>query len=417
MTAIDVSNVSKMYKLYNTPKDRLVEAIFPFFGVKYREFFALSDITFQISQGETVGIIGKNGSGKSTLLKILTGVLTQTCGKVDVKGRVSALLELGAGFNPEYTGIENIYLNGAIMGFSKEQMKEKIPQILEFADIGDFVYQAVKTYSSGMFVRLAFAVAINVEPDILIVDEALAVGDYRFQAKCYKKFEELKNKNKTILFVTHDVDAVRRFCTRTVWVNNGSVVMDGKVSDVTAKYMEFITGSGKLPSEDISKIKQNSKSTLEPQKFNAINRFGSHLGAIQRVMLSKQGNETRVFDLGDKIEVNTVVDIPEAADLSSVSVAIAVKNKAGLDLLVTSTFDEGLRFNEHGRHEVCMVFDNYLNAGEYSIVCALENRETLPITYFDYIEGAEYFKTMTDKEYYGVISLPVKVDGDGLMPR
>ncbi|MBO5955611.1 MAG: ABC transporter ATP-binding protein, partial [Clostridia bacterium] len=221
---IEVKNLSKMYKIYEKPGDRIKEALFPkSYEGKIQEFFALRDVNFSIEKGETVGIIGKNGSGKSTLLKILTGVINHTSGEKIMNGTVSALLELGAGFNPEYTGIENIYLNGTIMGIKKEEVDEKIDEIAEFAEIGDFINRPVKNYSSGMFVRLAFAVAINTDPDILIVDEALAVGDYRFQAKCYNKFEELKEKGKTILFVSHDVDSVRRFCTRALWLDNGKL--------------------------------------------------------------------------------------------------------------------------------------------------------------------------------------------------
>lgn len=198
--AIEVKDVVKIYKLYNKPRDRVKEAFG--FGKKQQTklHYALNGVSLKIAKGETVGIIGTNGSGKSTILKIITGVLNPTSGEVHVDGRISALLELGAGFNMEYNGIENVYLNGTMMGFSEKEIEEKLPSILEFADIGDYVYQPVKTYSSGMFVRLAFAVAINIEPEILIVDEALSVGDVFFQAKCYRKFEEFKEQGKTIGF-------------------------------------------------------------------------------------------------------------------------------------------------------------------------------------------------------------------------
>ena len=207
--AIEVDNVQKIYKLYDKPSDRMKEA----FGFgkkkKHKLHYALKGVDMKIYQGETVGIIGTNGSGKSTILKIITGVLNPTSGRVLVNGRISALLELGAGFNMEYNGIENVYLNGTMMGFSEKEIEAKLPEILSFADIGDYVYQPVKTYSSGMFVRLAFAVAINIEPEILIVDEALSVGDVFFQAKCYHKFEEFKKMGKTIVFVSHDNQNVR----------------------------------------------------------------------------------------------------------------------------------------------------------------------------------------------------------------
>ena len=209
--AIKVDHVSKLYKLYDKPSDRFKEALGLTKEKKYKEHFALSDVYFEVKKGETVGIIGTNGAGKSTILKIITGVLNPTSGKVDVSGRISALLELGAGFNMEYTGIENIYLNGTMMGYTREEVDAKVQTILDFADIGDFVYQPVKTYSSGMFVRLAFAVAINIDPEILIVDEALSVGDVFFQAKCYHKFDEFKEAGKTILFVSHDLGSIAKY--------------------------------------------------------------------------------------------------------------------------------------------------------------------------------------------------------------
>ena len=204
-SAISVKDVTKIYRLYEKPIDRLKEAMSITHKNFHRDFYALNGISFDVNKGETVGIIGTNGSGKSTILKIITGVLTPTTGEVEVDGVISALLELGAGFNMDYTGIENIFMNGTMMGFSRKEMEAKLQDILEFADIGDFVYQPVKTYSSGMFVRLAFALAINVEPEILIVDEALSVGDVFFQAKCYRRMEEIRKNGTTILMVTHDM--------------------------------------------------------------------------------------------------------------------------------------------------------------------------------------------------------------------
>lgn len=212
--AISVQKVSKVYKLYDKNIDRLKEVFDIRKKVYHKEFYALDSLSFDVKKGSTVGIIGTNGSGKSTILKIITGVLSQSSGKVLVDGNISALLELGAGFNVDYTGMENLYMNGSMLGFSKKEMDKKIPEILEFAEIGDFINQPVKTYSSGMFVRLAFSLAINVNPDILIVDEALSVGDVFFQAKCYTKMEEIRNKGTTILLVTHDMGSVIKYCDR-----------------------------------------------------------------------------------------------------------------------------------------------------------------------------------------------------------
>lgn len=238
--AISVQNVSKLYKLYDKPSDRLKESLGLSKKKRYKEHYALSDVSFDVKRGECVGIIGTNGAGKSTILKIITGVLNQTEGKVDIDGRISALLELGAGFNQEYTGIENVYLNGTMIGFTKEEIDKKLDAILEFADIGDFVYQPVKTYSSGMFVRLAFAVAINIEPEILIVDEALSVGDVFFQSKCFHKFEEFKAMGKTILFVSHDLSSINKYCDRAILLNKGKKVAEGTPKDMTSLYKRIL---------------------------------------------------------------------------------------------------------------------------------------------------------------------------------
>ncbi|MFK4567200.1 ABC transporter ATP-binding protein [Enterococcus sp. UD-01] len=238
--AIDIKNITKTYNMYKKPSDRFKEALNPLKKNYHDLFYALKDVTLQIKKGEMIGFVGENGSGKSTILKIITGVLTPTSGTMTIDGKISALLELGSGFNPEYSGYENIFLNGMVLGFSREEMQERVQDVIDFADIGDHLYQPVKTYSSGMFVRLAFAVAINVDPDILIVDEALAVGDLEFQLKCMEKFTEIKNSGKTILFVSHDVNSIRRFCDRTFWLKNGEVVEAGDTMDVTTNYENFL---------------------------------------------------------------------------------------------------------------------------------------------------------------------------------
>lgn len=247
--AIEVKDVVKIYKLYDKPKDRVKEALG--FGRKqvHKLHYALNGISLSIYRGETVGIIGTNGSGKSTILKIITGVLHPTSGEVHVDGRISALLELGAGFNQEYNGIENVYLNGTMMGFSEKEIDGKLPEILEFADIGDYVYQPVKTYSSGMFVRLAFAVAINIEPEILIVDEALSVGDVFFQAKCYHKFEEFKELGKTIVFVSHDLSSISKYCDRVFLLNKGTLLGEGTPKAMIDAYKRVLVGQYELPED------------------------------------------------------------------------------------------------------------------------------------------------------------------------
>lgn len=241
-TAINVENVSKVYKIYDKKTDRMKDALGLSRRQLYREHYALRNVSMKVNRGETLGIIGTNGSGKSTILKIITGLLTPTAGHVTIDGRISALLELGAGFNMEYTGIENVYLNGTMMGFSREEVDARLPEILNFADIGDFAGQPVKTYSSGMFVRLAFAVAINIDPEILIVDEALSVGDVFFQAKCYHKFEEFKTLGKTILFVSHDLSSIAQYCDRVVLLNRGVKEDEGLPKDMINLYKKILVG-------------------------------------------------------------------------------------------------------------------------------------------------------------------------------
>lgn len=236
--AISARNLTKIYKLYNSPMDRLKEALNPIRRKYHHDFHALQDVNFEVKKGEMVGIIGKNGSGKSTLLKLITGVLTPTSGCVEVNGRISALLELGAGFNPELTGVENVYFNGTLMGYSKEEMDNKLDSILSFADIGEFVNQPVKAYSSGMFVRLAFAVAINVKPEILIVDEALSVGDALFRSKCLTVIDRFRKQGVTVLYVTHEIASIKSLCSRAIYLVKGHVAALGKAGEIADRYMK-----------------------------------------------------------------------------------------------------------------------------------------------------------------------------------
>lgn len=238
--AIDIKELSKMYKLYDRNRDRLRDALKLTRKKCYREHYALKNVNVKIMKGETIGIIGTNGSGKSTLLKIITGVVTQTAGDIVVNGKIAALLELGAGFNPEYTGIENIYLQGTMMGYNKDEIADRVQSIIDFSGIENYVNQPVKTYSSGMFLRLAFAIAINVDPDILIVDEALAVGDLEFQLKCMEKFDEFREAGKTILYVSHDINSVKRYCSRCIWIQNGRLQSVGETDRITDKYLDYL---------------------------------------------------------------------------------------------------------------------------------------------------------------------------------
>lgn len=321
--AIKVENVSKLYKLYDKPSDRLRESLGIAKKKLYKEHYALQNISFDIKKGETVGIIGTNGSGKSTMLKIITGVLNQTEGNIEINGRISALLELGAGFNMEYTGIENVYLNGTMIGFSKEEIDEKLQDILDFADIGDFVYQPVKTYSSGMFVRLAFAVAINIDPEILIVDEALSVGDVFFQAKCYKKFEEFKKMGKTIMFVSHDMGSIRKYCDRVILLNQGVQVAEGTASEMVDLYKRIVVREDayKVKNiEDLENVEKEKKIDIRKQKnlggmwmrhysINPnVNEYGSkEAEIIDFAVLDENGVYTNTILKGTKFQIRSKV--------------------------------------------------------------------------------------------------------------
>jgi ABC-type polysaccharide/polyol phosphate transport system, ATPase component len=300
-TAIKVENLSKVYKLYDKPIDRMKESL-SLSRRKYgREHYALNNISFEIKKGETIGIIGTNGSGKSTLLKIITGVLNPSSGIVEVNGKISALLELGAGFNPEYTGLENIYLNGTMMGYTKEEMKQRVNPILEFADIGEFINQPVKTYSSGMFARLAFAVAINVEPEILIVDEALSVGDVRFQIKCMNKMKNMMEGGTTVLFVSHDTNSIRRFCTKAIWLSNGVMQEIGEVNRIADKYLDFLKcGEIQDDTEKVSKEEHEIKPFVPGDNIAEIIDFR---------ILNKSNNIVNEAKLDEYLKIEVTYDV------------------------------------------------------------------------------------------------------------
>lgn len=351
--AIKVDQVRKIYKLYDKPSDRMKEAFG--FGKKkvHKLHYALNGVSFEIYQGETVGIIGTNGSGKSTILKIITGVLNPTDGNVTVNGRISALLELGAGFNMEYNGIENVYLNGTMMGFSEKEIDEKLPQILEFADIGDYVYQPVKTYSSGMFVRLAFAVAINIDPEILIVDEALSVGDVFFQAKCYRKFEEFKKKGKTILFVSHDLSAISKYCDRAILLNQGVKLGEGSPKDMIDAYKQVLVGQYETPKAgvDVPDLTADGdvRAALDKQKKKqeaarmGVNPETLEYGTKQAEIVSyyitdKNDVQTTAILKGDEFTMHMKVKIGQ--DLPAPIFAFSIKNIKGVEITGTNTMFE-----------------------------------------------------------------------------
>lgn len=337
--AIQVNNLYKTYKLYDKPKDRLKEAL----GIggrkkRYKEHDALKGVSLTIYQGETVGIIGTNGSGKSTILKIITGVLNETSGEVKTNGRISALLELGAGFNMEYNGIENVYLNGTMMGFSKKEIDEKLPAILEFADIGEYVTQPVKTYSSGMFVRLAFALSINIDPEILIVDEALSVGDVFFQAKCYHKFEEFKEQGKTIVFVSHDLSSISKYCDRVVLLNQGVKLGEGSPKEMIDAYKQVLVGQYPLPETDIGieeVATDGNANVVNPELLE----YGTKAALIDGYYIEdSRGNRVSAVLKGDECTIHMTVSFKE--DIMSPIFAFTIKNIKGVEITGTNTMFE-----------------------------------------------------------------------------
>lgn len=377
--AIKVEDVCKIYKLYERPSDRLRDALGLAGKKRYREHHALNHVSFEVKKGETVGIIGTNGSGKSTILKIITGVLNPTTGNVEIEGRISALLELGAGFNMEYSGIENVYLNGMMMGFSREEMDGRLEEILRFADIGDFVNQPCKTYSSGMFVRLAFAVAINIDPEILIVDEALSVGDVFFQAKCYKKFEDFKAQGKTIIFVSHDISSVAKYCDRVILLNKGDKLSEGNPKDTINLYKKVLLkqsdniGNGKVLSQDSELQGQTELWKSNYQLNPEVNEYGTgEAEIIDFAIVDEYGSYTNCIQKGTSFEIKSKVRFQ--TDISDPIFTYTFKTVQGTAVTGTNTMYEkaGIGMAKAGEIYVASFKQNMdLQGGEYllSISC------------------------------------------------
>lgn len=382
MNSICVQNVTKIYELYDKPVDRLKEALSITRKNYHKDFYALKGINFNVEKGETVGIIGTNGSGKSTILKIITGVLSPSSGTIDINGKISALLELGAGFNMDYTGIENIYMNGTMMGYSKEEMDAKIPQILEFADIGDFVYQPVKTYSSGMFVRLAFATQIFSDPDILIVDEALSVGDIRFQQKCYRAMDAMM-EGKTVILVTHDISAVTRFCKRVIWIEKGELKYDGEVTEGLKKYQEYLINQAIEDKDDIGKnddsygvekekLERADESIVVPRLSEEVKLFGNGAAKILNCGFINKENE-QLENIEPGMDVRCVVDIEFYEDIANPILGIAVKDRLGNDVIGinTQTLNINLPMAVRKQRYIMEFRMPELNQGVYTVTIAV----------------------------------------------
>lgn len=381
--AIKVEDLTKIYKLYDKPTDRLKESLgFSRNKVLSRDHYALQHVSFDVKKGETIGIIGTNGSGKSTILKIITGVLNPTGGNLTVNGRISALLELGAGFNMEYTGIENIYLNGTMIGFTREEIEKKIDDILEFADIGEFIYQPVKTYSSGMFVRLAFAVAINIEPEILIVDEALSVGDVFFQTKCYRKFEDFKKMGKTILLVSHDLSSISKYCDRVILLNKGKKLAEGVPKQMVDMYKKVLVNQldlddqGKL-TEVVPEKKTVLAADIENQEewspsFDVnphINEYGDKKAEIIGFnILDEKGLSSNTIEKGSTCTIKMRVKFHDK--INDPIYAFTITDLKGTDVTGTNSLFEKVNVQSKGPgeyQEIAFTQRMDMQGGEYML--------------------------------------------------
>lgn len=414
--AIQVSNLEKIYKLYDKPSDRMKEALGLSRKKRYKEHHALDKVNMTIYQGETVGIIGTNGSGKSTILKIITGVLNPSAGDVTVNGRISALLELGAGFNMEYNGIENIYLNGTMIGFSEKEIAEKMDSILEFADIGDYVYQPVKTYSSGMFVRLAFAVAINIEPEILIVDEALSVGDVFFQAKCYHKFEEFKKMGKTILFVSHDLSSISKYCDRVVLLNQGTKLGEGSPKEMIDAYKRVLVGQYAAEGEDKENLLNDKELTDAAAAAAGVNpdllEYGTGAAKIKAYYITDDnGIHTTAIIKGQEFTIHMKVEFTE--DIPAPIFAFTVKNIRGTEITGTNTmlekaFLESVKAGEE--KEITFRQKMSLQGGEYLLSFGVTGYENDRFEVYHRLYDVLNLTVISDKDTVGYYDMGTEAE-------
>ena len=424
---VKIEKLCKNYKMFDRKTDRLIEAVIP--GIeRHKVFKALDGLDLEIKKGEVLGILGKNGAGKSTLLKMITGVVTPTSGKIEINGKISSLLELGAAFNMELTGIENIYQHGQVMGLSNEEIEKKKPEIIAFADIGDHLYQPVKTYSSGMFARLAFACAINVDPDILIVDEVLSVGDMAFQLKCFKKFEEFKENGKTILFVTHSVSDILKNCTRTIIIDSGNKIFDGSVKEGVERYKKIIVGidedikKQEIQEEKIEKNKEEQSKQSKSKKRetwkehftenpNIVEYGNKQAEVIDYGIFDKNNNYLQMIEndkeivLKSKILFNNTVKSP--------IFTVTVKDFQGNDICGTNTLIEKIDTGEYKKGEVVEVEFKQklpLAAGKYtlSFSCThFSSRGELEVLNRKY--DALLIEILSTKDYVGLITLDSEI--------
>lgn len=398
MYQITVKDLKKRYKIYNNPKDRLKDWVLP---KKYHsEFWALKGINFNVKPGESIGLIGHNGAGKSTLLKLLTGTIKPTEGEIVVNGRVTALLELGMGFHPDFTGIQNVYMTAQLMGFKNNEINELINEIEEFAEIGEHIHQPLRTYSSGMIVRLGFAVATAVRPDVLIVDEALAVGDAYFQHKCFKRIREYREQGTTLLFVSHDPGAVKNLCDRAILLNTGEQLMDGAPDTVLDYYNAIIA------QKEINKEVQQSQGTGKKM----ITRSGDKKAEILEVTMHKDDLKVNAIQVADNIDI--LVEFKCNTKLVNPTVGILIKDRLGNDIFGTNTYHLGVDLGKNSPgtvKEVKFTVQANLGIGTYSISTAIHQARTHLEGNFDWWDQALTFQVIAgeNKVFTGVNYLPV----------
>ncbi|NEP59974.1 MAG: ABC transporter ATP-binding protein [Symploca sp. SIO2G7] len=420
--AISLKNISKCFKRYSRPIERLKEILLPGKS-RAEQFWALQDINLEIPKGQTVGIVGQNGSGKSTLLQIIAGTLTPTTGEVVVNGRVSALLELGSGFNPEFTGRQNVFFNGRLLGLSKREIEEKFDQIASFANIGDFIDQPVTTYSSGMYIRLAFAVAINVEPDVLIIDEALSVGDAKFQLKCFLKLKELQEKGITILFVSHDSNLIKRYCHRALLLNQGQKILEAVPNTVINRYTKLLFADEvdqqileqelRLSNNEESYLNFNNSSyQYQPQEY----RYGNGLGEIQTIRIeNSQGEATFTFTSCEQMVAKLSILVQEF--VAKPLVAMTLKDAKGEDIYITNTYYQNIDIPElHPGTLLNISFTQKLLIcpGDYFIsfgFISLNGSQIIPVDRRYDVIHLKVTRDSTDMSH-GVVNLQSKIDVD-----
>jgi ABC-type polysaccharide/polyol phosphate transport system ATPase subunit len=421
MPAIKVQHLSKRYRIYDRPWDKLRETIGLGSGKLHREFWALNDISFELEPGHTLGIIGQNGSGKSTMLQILAGIMSQTRGDCFVNGKVSALLELGSGFNPEFTGRENVFMNGAILGFDTRQMQKRFDAITSFAEIGDFIDQPVKTYSSGMFMRLAFAVAVNVDPDILLVDEALSVGDLIFQHRCMHRMNHLRDSGKTIVLVTHDLDAIIKFCDCALLLDSGRLLDQGKPDLIVQKYRALIfererqyggfDGAGERIA-GAAVFKSRSEMPVANSIPNIDHRFGSGEAVLLGVeLLDERGAAISEAAGGQKVVVRVSAQFKQ--DVEQPILGYTLRDRLGVQLSGSNTSYVGRQLPRVQKDQIVTsdfhIALPYLAPGSYSISPAVAKGSLLHHDMCDWIDNALIFSLQSQSLIYGVLRMEVDV--------